>query len=163
MEYFFHVVSNRLFPPRHGFVFAMPAQLFLTTVYLWSCYCSRVRLKTTYFKWHSGKWKIHSFYIRLNLRLPQSSSKAWICFCDAGSTFSDHCLSMEFIVLKSLSIIVSKEPASKEISFIDMNEYMLFSTHWSESVLFLKLTEGENPPVYKFDGQLKCHRNALHH
>ena len=37
---------------------------------------------------------------------------------------------------------------------IDMNEYMLFSTHWSESVLFLKLTEGENPPVYKFDGQL---------
>ncbi len=37
---------------------------------------------------------------------------------------------------------------------IDINEYMLFSTHWSESVLFLKLTEGENPPVYKFDGQL---------
>lgn len=37
---------------------------------------------------------------------------------------------------------------------IDMNKYMLFSTHWSESVLFLKLTEGENPPVYKFDGQL---------
>lgn len=37
---------------------------------------------------------------------------------------------------------------------MDMNEYMLFSTHWSESVLFLKLTEGENPPVYKFDGQL---------
>ncbi len=37
---------------------------------------------------------------------------------------------------------------------IDMNEYMLFSTHWSESVLFLKLTEGENPPVHKFDGQL---------
>ena len=37
---------------------------------------------------------------------------------------------------------------------IDMNEYMLFSTHWSESVLFLKLTEGENPPVYKFDGRL---------
>ena len=36
MEYFFHVVSNRLFPPRHGFVFAMPVQLFLTTVYLWS-------------------------------------------------------------------------------------------------------------------------------
>ena len=34
MEYFFHVVSNRLFPPRHGFVFAMPVQLFLTTVYL---------------------------------------------------------------------------------------------------------------------------------
>ena len=37
---------------------------------------------------------------------------------------------------------------------IDMNEHMLFSTHWSKSVLFLKLTEGENPPVYKFDGQL---------
>ena len=31
---------------------------------------------------------------------------------------------------------------------------MMFSTHWSESVLFLKLTEGENPPVYRFDGQL---------
>lgn len=37
---------------------------------------------------------------------------------------------------------------------MDMNKYMLFSTHWSESVLFLKLTEEENPPVYKFDGQL---------
>ena len=37
---------------------------------------------------------------------------------------------------------------------IDMNEYMMFSTHWSDSVLFLKLTEGENPPVYRFDGQL---------
>ena len=37
---------------------------------------------------------------------------------------------------------------------IDMNEYMLFSTHWSESLLFLKLTEEENPPIYKFDGQL---------
>ena len=37
---------------------------------------------------------------------------------------------------------------------MDMNEYMLFSTHWSESVLFLKLTEGENPPIYRFDGQL---------
>ena len=37
---------------------------------------------------------------------------------------------------------------------IDMNEYMMFSTHWSDSVLFFKLTEGENPPVYRFDGQL---------
>lgn len=37
---------------------------------------------------------------------------------------------------------------------IDMNEYMMFSTHWSDSVLFLKLTEEENPPVYRFDGQL---------
>ncbi len=31
---------------------------------------------------------------------------------------------------------------------------MMFSTHWSESVLFLKLTEGENPPVYRFEGHL---------
>ncbi|MDE6362939.1 MAG: hypothetical protein K2L86_01535 [Lachnospiraceae bacterium] len=37
---------------------------------------------------------------------------------------------------------------------IDKNKYMMFSTHWSESALFLKLTGDENPPVYRFDGQL---------
>lgn len=37
---------------------------------------------------------------------------------------------------------------------IDIKEYMLFSIHWTESVLFLKLTEGENPPIYTFDGRL---------
>ncbi len=32
---------------------------------------------------------------------------------------------------------------------------MLFSTHWSESVCFLKLKREKNPPVYKFElGQI---------
>ncbi|MCI9542510.1 MAG: hypothetical protein HFG39_16080 [Lachnospiraceae bacterium] len=36
---------------------------------------------------------------------------------------------------------------------IDRKEYMLFATHWAECVLFLKLGEEENPPVY-FNGKL---------
>ncbi|MBS6953350.1 MAG: hypothetical protein KH230_08950 [Enterocloster asparagiformis] len=35
----------------------------------------------------------------------------------------------------------------------DVEEYMPFSLHWTEAILFLKLTEGENPPVY-YNGKL---------
>lgn len=40
------------------------------------------------------------------------------------------------------------------IEDFDSSEYMLFSTHWTDCILLLKLTEGDNPGIYDFSGSL---------